>query len=484
MGYDLLSERWIPVLRLDGRWERVGIVEAMREAGSIREIAASNPMDRVALLRFLLAVLYWCRGNPQAEDKDRILADGKFPEGWFGKLEERRECFDLLGDGKRFYQNEVYKAEEPKHTVNYLIHEVPSGSNKWHFRHTTDHVSGLCLGCCAMGLIRLPVFATSGGKGMSATTGKSPGINSKPPLYVVPVGKTLAETLLLSWRTTQFELGTPEWETPGNRLPQKGEVPLLVGLTWLPRSVWLGDLEESESVCGCCGRKDRLVRQCVFDGKGTSKTEGRIWHDPHVVYDTTNDDKTMSLQTGDALGRTDAASNHWARTMGGIVREQGSGVGPTLWVVGFSTVQNDKYLEATEWLVPGSCSPQENQDCAAKLERWQKESATLARKARPVAKSSSLHYVEIGAAVDTIRPDVEAKVSARVGELLTGDNQAWARAACEYRPMMEAVAGALAPGFTTRALRRRTEISDAVPNMTSQPAAKARKSKAKKGGGQ
>ncbi|MCY2952889.1 MAG: type I-E CRISPR-associated protein Cse1/CasA [Planctomycetota bacterium] len=486
MVYNLLTEKWIPIIRLDGRWERVGICTALREAGRIRQIAASNPMDRVALLRFLLAVLYWCRGNPPGqEEKERVAGDGQFPAEWFDKLEERRECFNLLGEGKRFYQNEAYKQKEPQHTVNYLIHEVPSGTNKWHFRHTMDRVDGLCPACCAMGLIRLPVFATSGGRGMSSSTGKSFGINAKPPLYVVPVGKSLAATLRLSWRTTGLELGTPEWEAPGNKLPQKGEVPLLTGLTWLPRSVWLGDPEEPESVCASCGRKEQLIRRCVFDGKGTSKAEGRLWRDPHVVYGTTSDGKSMSLQTGDALGRTDAAANHWAKTMAGIVKGQGSGVERPIWVVGFSTVQNDKYLEATEWLVSGSGSPQQDQDCAAKLERWQKEGATLARQICPKEKSSSRETpLELRSAVDAIRPEVEARVFAATGDLLAGNDRVWERAASEYRPMMGTIATSLSPGFTTRALQRRNQIADSVPNMTARPEAKPRKPKAKKGGDQ
>lgn len=486
MGYNLLDEKWIPVLYRDGRYERVGILKALEDAPIIREVAASNPMDRVAILRFLLAVLYWCRGNPaRQEEKDKVLGDGRFPADWFGKLRERAECFNLLGEGKRFYQNEAYKDLEPAHTVNYLIHEVPSGTNKWHFRHATDMVDALCPACCAMGLLRLPVFATSGGKGMSPSTGKSPGINSKPPLYVVPMGDSLAATLQLSYRTTKLALGTPEWETPVNKLPLKGEVPLLMGLTWLPRSVWLGDLERSESICALCGRKERGIRRCVFDGKGTSRTDGRLWCDPHVVYDTTYDDKAMPLQTGDALGRTDAASNHWAKTIAGIVGGQGSGIDQNFAVVGFSTVQNDKYLEATDWMVVGTGSSQKDQASAAKFERWNKQGATLARQICLKEKASSRETpVELRSSVDAIRPEVEARVCSRAGELLTGDDVAWEQVARDYRPMMEVIAGALAPGFTTRSLTRRIEIAGVLPNMKAQSAAKSRKPKASKGGDQ
>jgi hypothetical protein len=50
MNYNLLDEKWIPVLYRDGRWDRVGIRKALEDAGKIRQVAASNPMDSVALL--------------------------------------------------------------------------------------------------------------------------------------------------------------------------------------------------------------------------------------------------------------------------------------------------------------------------------------------------------------------------------------------------------------------------------------------------
>ena len=41
MSFNLLDEEWIPVLRKDGHSSRVGIIEALAQAGRIRQIAAS-----------------------------------------------------------------------------------------------------------------------------------------------------------------------------------------------------------------------------------------------------------------------------------------------------------------------------------------------------------------------------------------------------------------------------------------------------------
>jgi len=48
-NYNLLDQSWIPVLYHNGHWTRVGILQALKDAGRIRQIAASNPMDRVAM---------------------------------------------------------------------------------------------------------------------------------------------------------------------------------------------------------------------------------------------------------------------------------------------------------------------------------------------------------------------------------------------------------------------------------------------------
>ena len=48
MNFNLLDEEWIPVLRRDGRPDRLGIRAALTQASRIRQVAAPNPMDRIA----------------------------------------------------------------------------------------------------------------------------------------------------------------------------------------------------------------------------------------------------------------------------------------------------------------------------------------------------------------------------------------------------------------------------------------------------
>lgn len=59
VSYNLLVEPWIPILWNDGRYGRVGIREALRQAGHIHCITSASPLDLFAIHRFILTLLYW-----------------------------------------------------------------------------------------------------------------------------------------------------------------------------------------------------------------------------------------------------------------------------------------------------------------------------------------------------------------------------------------------------------------------------------------
>ncbi len=148
----------------------------------------------------------------------------------------------------------------------------------------------------------------------------------------------------------------PAWEEPDLSLPTYGNIPLLVGLTSLPRRVWLDNPQEPEAKCISCGRKEFLIRQCVFAGIGSTKTnedgQGRVWSDPHTISDSKG-----VLKPSIALGAADAASGQWTKIAAGILGGKIPRGERCFWVVNFSTVQNDKYLEAMEYEIPLAIAP-------------------------------------------------------------------------------------------------------------------------------
>jgi len=466
--YNLLDECWIPVLWNDGKTSRVGIKRALTEAGRIRDVAASNPMDRFAIIRFLLALLYWCRGNPPESISNDSSAS--FPKGWFAKLEDNKECFNLMGEGKRFYQ---YKNIDDKTTtVNYLIHEIPTGTNISHFHHVKDEKDGLCLPCCVLGLLRLPVFTTQGGQG------KSPGINARPPIYKLYPAKTLQETLLrnLADIPASENEGTPAWVKPDVPLPRSGRIPLLTGLTWLPRRVWLDTPSAPVTQCSACGKAGMVVRRAVYGGLGSTKPDakmGRSWNDPHVLNTTIKQKKIKSiivtpLHFKDALSRTDAASGQWTN----IVRSDGQQDHREIkqdkqerWIVGFASDQN-KYFEAYEDTISSLDSAVH---ASNELEQWSKQGAllgdTLKNRLKALENAPKRRYTDVLATVATVRPHAEHEAGDRIDELLSDGVESWQETAKVYDPLLKAIADSLAPGFTTAALERQRVILAARPHI-------------------
>lgn len=210
---------------------------------------------------------------------------------------------------------------------------------------------------------------------------------------------------------------------------------------------------------------------------------GRIWRDPHVLYTTSSKGEVTSLHASDALGTSDSAARQWARIIGGMLQSNVVGNDrASVWIVGFSTVQNDKYLEAMERTVFFQESRSEIRESIENTGRWQKEGSALARRIQPRSdKKSSRKHVEIPPMLAAIRPHVENSVSAKVGELLAEGAAVWNQAASEYRPTMAMIAESLSPGFTVAALERRRQIAGVAPDM--RPKTEASEKQSHKEGG-
>lgn len=449
MNYNLLEEEWIPVLYHDGRWERVGIRKALGDAHRIRQIAASNPMDRVAILRFLLAVLYWCRGSPTYETRQELGV--QFPVDWFSKLDENKDCFNLLGEGKRFYQDSTAQRNRP---ATDLIQEIPTGNNFWHFRHSTDEKDGLCPACCAMGLLRLPLFSVSGLPNLKS------GINGAPPVYVVPYGTCLADTLKANWNPKGQQLGVPAWVKPDIRPPEDDDVPLLSGMTLLARRVWLHDPETS-GICVNCGTKTTaLVLTCEFQTAGEQRNDR--WNDPHVVYLDKTPRKAVRAPDLTAAGKF-RLDRPWAGLVARFAEtgKFGSEDKPmSLLVVGFATYQA-KNIDVWERSIDLPAKQSMQGELSSTTEMWQKEAWWVEKRIERICRSE----VEGKVVTSSTRPHVEHRVSAEAGRLMTGSEEDWQTAAEEYQPFMSKIARSLSPGFTTAAVQRRREISYTVPDM-------------------
>lgn len=74
------------------------------------------------------------------------------------------------------------------------------------------------------------------------------------------------------------------------------------------------------------------------------------------------------------------------------------------------------------------------------IQQWEKEGKRMEQR---IGRSK----VEGKTAIATIRPHGEYRVSATMGELIAGTDEAWNQSAAEYHPMMEMIAKSLSPGL-------------------------------------
>lgn len=448
MSYNLLEESWIPVLYRDGTVSRAGIKRVLRDAHLIRQFAASNPMDRFALTRFFLALLYWCRGNPPPEREERL--DGPFREEWFGKLDENAGLFDLLGDGCRFYQTPKASGDRP---VTDLLQEVPAGNNFWHFRHSTDREDGLCPACCALGLLRLPLFCLSGLPKMFS------GINGTPPIYAMILRDTLAETLHSNWWQAG-DLGEPAWMHPEVAPKQEENTQHLVGMTSLARRVWLDEPGELAS-CNGCGTNANLVRSCRFSP--APALENKHWRDPHTVYPRGSDkvQKAANLSAPQKF-RMDRP---WPDLLEALLLSDIARITDetaTVWMIGFAYKQM-LGVDAWERCVDLP-SDMERKSQANLCRKWKSATGRLGGRAAKDAADSTATFL-----VSATRPEVEMRVSRRDVFHVNSDDTRWEEASFSYAPLMHALAPSLAPGETIDAERRRRAIAAIRPKMPSAP---------------
>jgi hypothetical protein len=330
MEYNLLEEKWIPVLWNDGEFSRVGIRKALTKAGRIRQIAASNPMDNVALLRFLLAVLWWCRSNLTDEQRKTLESADGIKDDWLEKMDRHKEKFDLLDDTYRFYQDrqllddilkakqsdwdkkqEKRKSSKPSKTprppvladddyrpIGDLLQELPTETQIAHFRHVRDGNYGLCPSCCAIGIVRLSAFANAYGHGKYTAA-----VNGPTPAYAIPEGWTLLQTLMLNWPEKITTRREPPWIW--NQPPSQEELDEITVFAWRSRRLWLGDRGSLDEPCAHCGQRAHLIRKMAFSGNWkppiqTKGTQKKFWNqDPHLILEQVSSKKKEAEDSDD-----------------------------------------------------------------------------------------------------------------------------------------------------------------------------------------
>ncbi|HEX5494186.1 MAG TPA: type I-E CRISPR-associated protein Cse1/CasA, partial [Mycobacteriales bacterium] len=267
-GFNLIGDPWVPVT-VDGRRTEVSVTDALTRAHEIDGLALDDPLQGVAVLRqvllpFVLDALgaprdaeQWADRWAAAAGKDAYKRDSakRDAEKLAKHLGKQADRFELFHPTRPFGQVAGLRtAKDETKPVSLLLASVATGNNVPLFTARTEaEPPTLSPAQAARALLAAHCWDTAAIKSgvvgdPQVKAGKTTG-NPTGPLgqlgVVVPMGRTLAETLLLNtpilpqglrpgdrpqWRTE--EPASPRWDAR----PAKG---LLDVLTWQSRRIRL-----------------------------------------------------------------------------------------------------------------------------------------------------------------------------------------------------------------------------------------------------
>lgn len=302
--FNLYADSWIPVRYLqpkDGKsFAELSIREIFQKSPKIAEIAGEMPIQSVAILRLLIAILmrsqtYENGGETYTLDRECWKSLWDNPAELFEAVEEYfadyRERFNLIDRERPFMQvADLHTSKNEFKGVDELVADIPAGNDLFTTR-LRNKTTSLSYAEAARWLVTLQAWDISGIKAGAVGDPRVKGGKGYPigqgwlgqAGIVVLKGESLYETLLLNTVPTDlyplaglakemdYLADMPPWERePADNQCQRGvgELPIATGpvdlLTWQSRRVRLQS--DGEKIIGsliCQG--DRPVGQLWSD---------------------------------------------------------------------------------------------------------------------------------------------------------------------------------------------------------------------------
>ncbi len=309
--FNLVTEPWLPCLRLNGERDELSLRDMLTQAHHLRELYAESPLISVALYRLLLAILYRIFQPQSRSDWLTIWQTKQFDiaeiDAYFNQphIQER---FDLFHETHPFYQT-TEEIGKPL-SLAVLAQERASGNNPTLFDHAID--SNLLLLSPAKAvqwLLATHAFALGGGKSGLPGRNFTDALCSRGILCLAE-GDNLFETLafnLVPYQApgrnlfdTLGEEGIPAWEMDNPLEPDRTSPDgVLDYLTWQSRRLKLVPRIEDGN----------LQVVAVYRSQGLSLDKDILLLDPMKPYRQSKKEglKPILLWEGRALWRDSSA---------------------------------------------------------------------------------------------------------------------------------------------------------------------------------
>ncbi|MHA1269855.1 MAG: type I-E CRISPR-associated protein Cse1/CasA [Candidatus Helarchaeota archaeon] len=278
--YNLFDERWITVEDLKGDIRELSLYEVLKNSHEIKQLMEENPIFQMSIYRLLISLIMDIFRLGDRLDLEDLLNRGKFDTGEIDLFKTNYyDKFFLFKEKGAFYQGD-YVENLPTKSVSQLFMYIPTGNNETFFYHSFDGIHAIAPKYCVKALLTWPLFSTVGGAGYS------PGINQKPPWYVLINGKNLFSSIVLNISVQEISENSGDPITPwnSNKYIGKGKkvekVSTIYGMTFLPRYIHL--IPGNGGYCTYSGEwSEHLVREIIF--QWGNKFTGN-WIDPNIGY--------------------------------------------------------------------------------------------------------------------------------------------------------------------------------------------------------
>jgi CRISPR system Cascade subunit CasA len=252
-SFNLIDEPWLPCLDRRGQQVTCSLRTVLRRAHELRDLVVDTPTQYPPIIRLLLSILHRAAAGPVTEEMwTQLWNEGRFPDVLDEYLDRVAERFDLFHPAMPFMQVAGLTAQNGEtKTVAQLIPYLASGNNVPLFSAARDdqppaltpaEAARWLLHAHAWDTAAIKTGATGDPKARGGkTTGNPPGYLGELGV-VVPVGKTLFETLELNLvRGGYGDEDLPPWERDPDgpewtERPPRGRVDLY---TWQSRRIRL-----------------------------------------------------------------------------------------------------------------------------------------------------------------------------------------------------------------------------------------------------
>ncbi len=287
MKFDITTEPWIPVRTLSGESRTVGLTELFAEAHLLRGLEGLNPMEEYSTLRFLSVFLSAVFRPNIWEDKMELLDAGRLDMARIGDYIE--ECrgegvsFDIFDEKRPFMQaapDPKYDQEKNLKSPAVLDSTRASGNNHMHYDHTLEEDVTVTPAEAFRGCLTAQIFCTAMSGGYPSN------VYGAPPIFYLPRGKNLFETMILGMVTLPEEEPerTEPWRNAEEIVPKEdvASTSRLFGMFFPARRIRLTE-------------EDGMVRR-VYYQPGLHFTGFSGWTDPHVAYRMNKDNAMVSVK--------------------------------------------------------------------------------------------------------------------------------------------------------------------------------------------